>query len=159
MNNKDTNDIIEKKDDVIDKYTFSYKIDGIEYTGTYYEDNMEIIGDTCSFYLSDDKVYTDKEGCLIPDYTYLNINNLDELRLNLELDATTSYKDGKEEYKYTSENNICLIYIKNSDKTIDANIVLEDKEISITYSNFDDVELSFDSNKYLYELKEVENEY
>lgn len=157
--NNDSNDVIEKKDGVIDKYAFSYKVDGLEYTGTYYENNLEIVGESCSFYLTDDKVFTNKEDCLIPDYTYLNISNLDELRVNLELESTTSYKDGKEEYKYTSENNVKLTYVKNSDETINADIILEDKEISITYSSFDDVELSFDSNKYLYELKEVENEY
>ena len=153
------NDNIDTQEEIMDKYAFSYKVNDIEYTGTYYENSIELISDTCSFYLTDDKVYTNKEDCLIPDYTYLNINNMEELRNNSELESEKSYKDGKEEYEYTSENNLKLTYIKNTDNTINADMVLEDKEISIYYYDFNKVELSFDSEKYLYELKEVENEY
>ena len=159
-NNSNYNEPISKiEEDVNDKYAYSYKINNKEYTGIFYENNIELIGDTCSFYITTDKVLMDHENCVIPDYTYLNISIVEELRNNLELDSTTSYKDGKEEYKYTSENNISLIYIKNKDEWIDANIVFEDKEISIHYYDFNNVSLSLDSDKYLYELKEVKNEY
>ena len=155
-NNNDYNKPINKKTEPInDKYAFEYKTDNMEYKGTFYENNIELIGDMCSFYITDAKVFANQENCIVPDYTYLNISIVEDLKNNLELQSTTSYKDGQEEYKYTNDNNMSLIYTKKSDEWIDANIVFDGKEISIHYYDFDNVTITLDSSKYQYELKEV----
>lgn len=149
-------------DNKINNYSFEYKIDNTTYTGNVNDTNIELVSDECSFYITDDKTLMDKEACVLPDYTYLNMNTLDELLSRSELDSKKSYKDGKEEYEYTSNINdeiINIIYIKNTDDTIDADIKFSNKEIIVHYYNFNNTSISFDLEKYKYEYKEVENEY
>ena len=146
---------------VISSYAFEYTINEKEYMGSY-NGNTELIGEDGSFFIQKDKILMDKENVIIPDYTYTNIHKLDSLIEKSELEATTSYKDGREEYKYINKDNnneTIIIYTKNSDETIDAHLEYNDNVVDIHYYNINKIELKLDEEKYIYELKEVEDEH
>lgn len=152
----------EVKEDTINNYSFKYIIDEKEYSGSYVDNTIELIGDDCSFYIIDNNIFMDKEICILPDYKYVDINNLNELIEHAKLNSTTSYTDGKEEYKYIKEENDIkteITYTKNKDNTIDIDIYVDEKETKINYFDINNINISFDSGKYKYEYKEVENEY
>ena len=158
-NKEDENEVI---NDSKTNYYFSYKINGQSYTGFYIDNNIILANDYISFYITNDDILMDKEDGVIPDYTYVNINVFYELMHKSELESTTSYKDGKEEYKYINKENdveTFITYIENTDESIDVIISKEDNMIEIHYFDFDKVENDIDKEKYTYSLKEVENEY
>lgn len=155
------NDIPKEDENIISNYAFDYTINEKKYTG-FYNGNIELVGDDSSFFIQKDKVLMDKEEALLPDYTYTNIHKLDALKEKSELDATTSYKDGREEYKYINkenDNETKITYTKNTDGTIDAHIEYSDNIIDIHYYDINKIDLKLDEEKYIYELKEVEDEH
>ena len=153
----------EQQEDIkITNYSFNYTLNEEIYSGYYYEGNIELIGEKYSFYITDNKILSNQEDAIMPDYTYLDINKVNDLIENSELEATTSYKDGKEEYKYinTSDNEKIIInYMSNNDDTINVHLEYNDNDIDIYYYNINKTNITFEENKYIYELKEVEHEY
>ena len=152
----------EEKKDTITNYKFNYTINDIKYNGRYYEGSIELIGTDYAYYISDNKILVDKEDAQIPDYKYININNINSLIDNSKLEATTSYTDGKKEYKYINKDNdieTIINYMENEDGTISVHLEYADNKIDIYYYKINNTNISFDSEKYIYELKEVEHEY
>lgn len=146
---------------IVSSYAFEYTINGKKYTGLY-NGNIELIGEDGSFFIQRDKILMDKEDAVLPDHTYTNIHKLDNLIASSELEATTSYKDGREEYKYINkenDNETIITYTKNSDETIDAHLEYSDNIVDIHYYDINKIELKLDEEKYIYELKEVEDEH
>ena len=158
---KDNND--DKKDaEIIANYNFDYTINNVIYKGTYDNNIIELIGDDASFYITNENKFADKENAILPNYEYVNINAFNDFKNISELEYQTSYKDGKEEYKYINKLNDTetnITYIENTDDTIDVFISNEYNLIEIHYYNFSKAELKIDLDKYTYEIKEVENEY
>lgn len=139
-------------------YQFEYTVDDISYKGKYFDNSLILENEECSFYIKEDEVLTNCENSLKPEYKYLFKDSLYNLLSNSELEATTSYKDGKIEYIYinnTFEKPITVKY-QVVDKYITKVIINEENEYVITYSQINELEYIVDPSLYPYQINEVE---
>lgn len=149
---------IENKEE-INSYDFEYIFNDKKYSGTFYNYEMEIIGQNESFYILKDKILTSNQNSIIPDYKYLDINELKNIITNLEPDSTTKYKDGKMEYTYVIDL-LTIKYIDNLDNTFKAIIDYPNNNLEIDFYNINKTSLKFDEEIYKFDYnKEENNEY
>jgi len=157
------------KDDVIEdnneikSYHFEYNFNDQKYNGTYDAGNIEIILEDYAIYINGNKIYSNKEGVVIPDYTYSDLNKVNKIISDKEPDFETNYKDGKKEASYVvleDDKEITIDYIKNTDNTYLVTADDLNNHLEIRYFDIGKATLDFDSSIYIYELTEEElNEY